>query len=231
MFENAARVTGCLGLAIAAATCISIQSATAEPFKLGVEQKNMLPGENPYQGQAEYPMPQAVEPMQGGVRQQAPMQAGVGRQAPMQGGVQRRPPMQANARRSVELPRPFLGNWLVTGRRRGFEAQPKYQAAIPQIFSANTRNIWTITGNPNKGYAFANKQGAKSPLYVNKVQGNTAFIRYGHPIKNTMAQEAIVMELSPDGRQFKGLERITIVKKGEPPRAKVTYEIVGVRQR
>ncbi|HMP51824.1 MAG TPA: hypothetical protein PKD05_09740, partial [Candidatus Melainabacteria bacterium] len=70
-----------------------------------------------------------------------------------------------------------------------------------------------------------------SPLFVNKVQGNTAFIRYGHPIKNTMAQEAIVMELSPDGKRFKGLERITIVKQGEPPRAKVTYQLVGQRRR
>lgn len=225
MFKNLSRVriATYLGLAIAVGSSVAALQAKAEPFKLGVEQKNVLPGQNPYQGEAQYPMPQAVEPMQGGVQEQAPMR----------GGVQARParPIQAGVQRSIPLPKPFLGNWLVTGRRKGFEALPQYQAAIPQIFSSNTRNIWTITGNPNSGYAFANKEGARSPLYVNKVQGNTAFIRYGHPIKNTMAQEAIVMELSPDGRQFKGLERITIVKKGEPPRAKVTYEIIGVRQR
>ncbi|MGH9554162.1 MAG: hypothetical protein ACRD3W_32590, partial [Terriglobales bacterium] len=64
------------------------------------------------------------------------------------------------------------------------------------------------------------------------VEGGTAFIRYQHPISKTMAQEAIVMSLVPGGIQFNGLERISIVKEGmAQPRAKVTYQLMGSRQR
>jgi hypothetical protein len=223
MPEYPARVV-ILSLVLGLAFLYAAPAALAKPFELGVEQKEVMPGQNPYEGQAEYPVPQAIQPYQGGIRDQAPIQGGTG----MQGG---RPPMEAGIQRSIPLPPQFLGTWLVKGQRQGFEAQPQFQAAIPQIFAGSTKNVWTISGNPSQGYAFSNEEGARSPLFVNKVQGNTAFIRYGHPIKNTMAQEAIVMELSPDGKRFKGLERITIVKQGEPPRAKVTYQLVGQRRR
>ncbi len=46
-----------------------------------------------------------------------------------------------------------------------------------------------------------------------------------------MAQEAVVLELQNGGMSFQGLERISIVKEGEPqPRAKVTYQLYGQRQ-
>jgi len=69
-------------------------------------------------------------------------------------------------------------------------------------------------------------------LTIYKVMNNQAFIRYQHPIGKTMAQEAIVMELQNGGASFQGLERISIIKDGQqPPRAKVTYQLYGQRQR
>jgi hypothetical protein len=71
---------------------------------------------------------------------------------------------------------------------------------------------------------------------VNQVQvgqctANTAFIRYQHQVKNTMAREAVVLQISPDGRAFQGMQRISIVKPGESaPRATVTYSLMGQRQ-
>ena len=95
----------------------------------------------------------------------------------------------------------------------------------------NTNNTWEISGDPNSGYMMGSNTGVKTPIIVDKVQGNTAFIRYQHPVGKTMAQEAIVMSLLPGGMQFNGLERITIVKENEPPRCRVTYQLVGQRQR
>jgi hypothetical protein len=69
-----------------------------------------------------------------------------------------------------------------------------------------------------------------TPIFVDKVQGGTAFIRYQHPIKNTMAQEAIVLSLDQNGAVFNGLERISINKEGQT-RAKVTYQLNGSRMR
>ena len=216
-------------LLMGCALSLSFQlKGAAEPFQLGVEQKDVIPGDN-FQGQAQYPKPVAVpDPYQtGGVQQQAPLRANINRQAPPQ-----KKPLQIKATKSIPLPPGLMGKWLVRGNLVEAQgSQPKYQEALPRIMRANTQNVWTLSGNPQKGYFFSNDQGAKSALYVNKVEGNTAFIRYGHPVGNCVAQEAVVMQLSPDGMEFKALERITIVKKGEMWRFKAKYQLVGVRQR
>ncbi|HMY55331.1 MAG TPA: hypothetical protein PK671_20380, partial [Candidatus Obscuribacter sp.] len=80
-------------------------------------------------------------------------------------------------------------------------------------------------------YTLKTDQGVTTSLNIYKVAGNQAFIRYQHPISKTMAQEAVVLELQNGGMSFQGLERISIVKEGEPqPRAKVTYQLYGQRQ-
>lgn len=217
------------GLAVA-------QSADAQekkPFQLGVEERGYIqePGGN--MGE-QYPSPQMVQTptYSGNVQKKekpAPkkkpaMQAGVADSAPPQRAL------QASIRQDQVLPQGFMGSWLVSGLRKDIKAKPEYQAAIPTIFQEQTQDVWTITGSPG-GYAFANNQGVKSAIYVDKVENGTAFIRYQHPIKNTMAKEAIVMQMVPGGMQFNGLERISIVKQGEAgSRAEVTYQLMGRRK-
>lgn len=117
------------------------------------------------------------------------------------------------------------------GERTKVEALPEFQAGAEQAFQMRTSNVWNIGGNPSAGYSMSNDAGVNTALVVDKVEGNTAFIRYQHPVGNTMAQEAIVMSLVPGGAQFNGLERVSIVKQGMPqPRAKVTYRLVGRRR-
>lgn len=217
-------------------------SATAQtPFKLGVEERGYI--QDPHGGgEAQYPSPEMVptgQPLNGSVDQsQRPKKAKPTpprKPLPLHGNateqVPQRQPMQMGIQQSVQLPPGFMGSWVVNGMRQNIEALPQYQAAIPTIFQGQTQDVWTIGGNPNSGYSFSNEAGVKTSIFVDKVQGDTAFIRYQHPIKNTMAQEAIVMQIAPGGAQFKGLERISIVKQGEPgPRAKVTYQLMGRRR-
>ena len=155
---------------------------------------------------------------------------------PITGNIQQnqQPPMrlQAQTQRSVALPPAFLGSWLVQGQRTGIEAQPQFQQGVGGLFQEGTRNMWNISGSPKQGYQMSNDQGVQTTLTIYKVMNNQAFIRYQHPIGKTMAQEAIVMELQNGGASFQGLERISIVKDGQqPPRAKVTYQLFGQRQR
>lgn len=203
-----------------------------QPFKLGVEEQHKLE-EQGYPAYPEYPAPQMIQPRTAPVSKppkQKPLRAAVQQSAP----PQQRPPIQASAQASPPpgvLPQVFLGTWQVLGQRSNVEALPQYQQGIGNIFSANNQQVWSISGNPGQGYVMSSNTGAQTQIYVDKVQGNTAFIRYQHPINKTMAQEAIVMQLSPDGRNFQGMERISIVKQGEPgPRAKVTYQLMGQRQ-
>ncbi len=127
------------------------------------------------------------------------------------------------------LPDQFLGRWQVLGSRSKVVAQPQFQAGIDGIFSGSTSNTWNIQGNAVQGYTLTTDTGVSTALTV-QTQGNTAVLRYQHPINKTMAQEALVMELVPGGAQFDGLERISIVKPGEQqPRAQVTYKLVGQR--
>ena len=203
----------------------AFQPASADPFKLGAEQKQYNEGGS-YPGYPQYPTPQAIP---------ASVREDVRPRPPMNGNVQqdqpppRRPPIQLQAQRVV-LPANFLGAWNVQGQRTKVEATPEFQAGAEAAFAPNTSNVWNIGGDPNSGYSMRNDQGVNTQLVVDKVEGNTAFIRYQHPIKNTVAGEAIVMSLVPGGVQFNGLERVSISKQGEV-RAKVTYQLVGRRGR
>lgn len=141
------------------------------------------------------------------------------------------PPMQASIAAPGVLPGEFLGVWQVLGSRSAVNAAPQFQQGINNIFQATTADTWTIQGNPNQGYSLTSSTGVSTQISVDKVQGTTAFIRYQHPIKNTVAQEAIVMQLGPGGASFQGLEQIRIMKQGEPgPRCTVKYQLSGRRQ-
>jgi len=212
------------------------QQKPSEPFKLGVEQQHKI--ENAYPEYPSYPAPQMVQPVKPPPVKKPPAPP----KTKLQGGAQVAPvvpkkppiPMKASVQENVPpgvLPQVFLGTWQVLGQRQKVEAQPQYQDGIGNIFTPSNQQVWSIAGNPGQGYTMNSNTGASTQIYVDKVSGNTAFIRYQHPIRNTMAQEAIVMQLSPDGKQFQGMERISIVKQGEPsPRAKVTYSLFGQRQ-
>lgn len=207
---------------LVSALAILGSQAIAEPFKLGVEQRQQAEQQN-YDPYPQYPTPQMMPqraPIQGNVRenQQPPPQP------------PRRPPIQAGIQQRVALPPNFLGAWNVEGQRTKVEALPEFQAGAEAVFQVRTSNVWNIQGNPGSGYSMSNDAGVQTQIVVDKVEGNTAFIRYQHPVKNTVAQEAIVLSLAPGGGQFQGLERISIVKEGQPPRAKVTYQLVGRRR-
>lgn len=208
-----------------------------EPFRLGVQENATYqqpqatpyyPSYPQYTPQVPKTAPPPVTPpkkkIKAGIdKTQAPAPP------PMQGNIQQTP-MQVQTPVQGYLPPQFLGVWQVMGSRSGAEAQPQYQGAIDSIFSATTSNTWRIQGNQQSGYVLSTDTGVQTALMV-ETQGNTAILRYQHPIKNTMAQEALVMQLLPGGAQFDGLERISIVKQGEPqPRAKVTYKLIGRRQ-
>lgn len=215
---------------------------SSEPFKLGVEQKDYMqqqqqvPAYPSYPSYPTYAQKTPAPVMKGQAAIKAPVQQPPKRQPPMQAAVQQNQipqrPLQAQVAAPGVLPNEFLGVWQVLGSRQNVEAQPQYQQGIDGIFSATTSNTWQIQGNPQQGYVLATDTGVSTQLVVDKVQGNTAFLRYQHQIKNTVAQEAIVMMLDGGGATFSGLERISIVKQGEPqPRAKVTYKLMGRRQR
>jgi len=209
-------------------------STEAKPFQLGIEQKDFLAAPLPPVQNYPRPMMQQtpnygpVPPMQGNAQQQG-----------LNGGVQQGPPgnMQMMNPQSAQpqsqqgyLPPQFLGRWLVNGTRSKVEALPQYQSGMDSIFSMQTQNIWTIQGSPQQGYTLGSDQGVQTSLMV-QTTGDTAILRYQHPIHNTIAQEAVVMQLMPGGATFNGLERISILKQGEPgPRAKVEYNLVGRRQ-
>lgn len=228
-----------LWVMVALAGVVTAGSALAgEPFKLGVEEQGYL--DNAYQGGASYPAPRMIPQQgragayQGGARTTAPLQGSARASAPLQGGAQamQRPPIQATVTQRVVLPPSLLGVWHVIGQRQKVEAAtPDFEQTAYTAFAVNTDNTWEISGDPNSGYQMGSNTGIKTPLIVDKVQGGTAFVRYQHPIGKTMAQEAIVLSLLPGGAQFNGLERVSIVKQGEPPRARVTYQLVGQRQR
>jgi hypothetical protein len=214
---------------------LAIQASSAamaqQPLKGGVEQKEQFINGGASDGG--YPAPVMVQPNVPIMRPQTPVQArpqpprkplngnaseSAPRQRPIQGGVQ------------VVLPQGFMGAWRVQGQRSKVEAMPEFQSGAEQAFQLNTNNTWNINGQPGS-YSMSNGE-MSTPLWVDKVEGGTAFIRYQHPVGKTMAQEAIVLSLVGGGGQFNGLERISIVKEGIPtPRAKVTYQLAGARMR
>lgn len=216
-----------------AAVAVQISSAAmADPLQGGIETKQMVqpggvgPGDYSYptftppQKPVKAPPPPHTKPLNATIRESVPIQ-----RPPMQMQVQQRAPIQGGV---VALPQGFMGSWRVQGQRQKVEAMPEFQAGAEQAFSLNTNNTWNINGQPGS-YSMSNGD-MSTPLWVDKVEGGTAFIRYQHPVGKTMAQEAIVLSLVPGGVQFNGLERISIVKEGAQ-RAKVTYQLNGARMR
>ena len=225
-------------------TVSSVGAQESQPFKLGAEHREFnTPAEASYPAYPAYgakygqvtppPPPPPPKKLNGNLNAQRAVQPPPPPpRPPIQGNINRTPPpmIQPQAPQNGYLPPQFLGVWQVLGSRSGVEAQQQYQQGIDSIFSATTANTWKIQGNPQQGYMLSTDTGVSTALTV-QTQGNTAILRYQHPIKNTMAQEALVMQLQPGGAQFDGLERISIVKQGEPqPRAKVTYKLIGRRQ-
>lgn len=227
-----------LSLSLNTATAIAQDSQTSQteskPFQLGIEQKDYISPQVPAVPAYGKPMmvggtpnyataPATRPPMNGGVQQNRP--------AVLNAGIQQNPPrqMQPQQPQMGILPPQFLGRWQVMGSRSKVEALPQFQAGMDSIFAMNTQNIWMIQGNPQQGYNLSTDQGVATSLLV-QTTGDTAILKYQHPIKNTVAQEAVVMQLLPGGATFNGLERISIVKQGEGVRAKVEYNLVGHRQ-
>lgn len=199
--------------------------ASADPLQGGIEAQKFI--ENANSNDYSYPAPTMMQPSPDSVRPARVQKAAIQQQ---QRPPQQRP-IQAQVQQSVELPKGFMGAWVVQGQRSKMQALPQFQSSIGQFFLPNTRNIWNISGNPRAGYTLTTDQGVSTKLNIHKVAGNTAFILYQHPTFNTMAKEAIVMELQNGGASFSGLERITIVKQEtKEERATVTYQLVGQRQ-
>lgn len=196
-----------------------------EPFKLGVEERGQVQSPPSY---STYPAPTMVAPPLQGNAHERNLQGGARKKAPMQASAQQHPPLSGTVTKT--LPPSLLGSWLVSGNRTKVESQPEFQSAAEGAFAPSTTNVWTIMGDPQKGYTIGSDTGVNFQLWVDKVQGGVAFVRYQHPVKNTVAQEAIVMQLENGGTRFSGLERVSIVKEGQPPRAKVTYQLVGQRR-
>jgi hypothetical protein len=222
-----ARLSGIPGCLAAVACLVSFVPALAQAetpsLKGGVSDQEYLPSNS---GGSSYPAPQMVAP-------QTPTYQPPPPRRQLHGGANTSSPpvLQSGAATQVALPPAFMGVWNVQGRRQKVEAQPEFQEGAERAFSVSNQQIWTIQGNQG-GYMLGSNTGIQTPLYVDKVVGTTAFIRYQHPVGKTMAQEAIVMTLAGGGAQFNGLERISIVKEGvSQPRAKVTYELIGSRQR
>jgi hypothetical protein len=221
--------TLCLTVALGA---VGTAPVLAKSFSLGAEEKNYLDTAPPLSSPAlqGYGSQYGAQPMNQQTPQYAPAQ-------PYQGGATQqapRPPLQVTV--SKTLPQGFLGQWHVTGGRTKVEAaDPSFQQQAANAFQMQTANTWTISGNPGQGYSIGSDTGVNFQLWVDKVANGVAFVRYQHPVNNTVAQEAIVMQLGNGGATFSGLERISIVKNvpGQAPvtRCKVQYQLNGQRMR
>ena len=194
-------------------------TAMADTYTGGVSEKGYKDTLN--SGATSYPAPQMMKAAPQPAIQAAPRQ-------PMKAAAAKQnAPVQLGASKSIALPAGFLGRWTVRATRKSVEAQPEFQAGAENAFAINTTNSWNITGDPQKGYVIESDSGINTQLYVDKVGKGTAIIRYQHPVKNTNAQESVI--LTGGGNSFEGLERIAIVKAGQPPRAKVEYNLSGSR--
>jgi hypothetical protein len=188
-------------------TSIDFSVSADEPFQLNAQDRQYIDNSN----SGQYPAPQMV---------QEQFSTNTPGQKPLVGGVQKQ----------IVLPPQFLGVWSVSGQRIKVEALPEFQASAENAFSITTNNTWEISGDVQHGYTMGSNTGVKTPLAVDKVQGNQAFIRYQHQVGNTMAQEAIVMQLQQNGNAFTGLEKVSIVKEPQQPaRARVVYQLSGIR--
>jgi hypothetical protein len=225
------RIARLLGIpsCLAAVICLvsfvpALAQAETPTLKGGVSDQQYLPSNS---SGSSYPAPQMVAP-------QTPTYQPPPPRKQLHGGANTSSPpvLQSGAATQVTLPPAFMGVWNVQGRRQKVEALPEFQEGAERAFSVSNQQIWTIQADQSGGYLLGSNTGIQTPLYVDKVVGTTAYLRYQHPVGKTMAQEAIVMSLAGGGAQFNGLERISIVKEGLPqPRAKVTYQLIGNRQR
>ncbi|HEY9774997.1 MAG TPA: hypothetical protein V6C81_14630 [Planktothrix sp.] len=202
-------------------------AAGADPFKLDATTNQYNPGAS--SGNYSYPAPQMV--------QQAPMSATVRSSPPINLNAQQsyQPPpsrpIQLNATKTQVLPKGYMGSWRVLGQRSKVEAKPEFEQTAQTAFAMTTNNTWTITGSAQGGYTMGNGE-MQCAIMVDKIgPDGTAFIRYQHQVGHTMAQEALILTLTNNGMSFNGLERISIVKENEPPRAKITYQLQGQRMR
>jgi hypothetical protein len=224
----------CVGLTLLSTFIIAGPSSLAQPLQggVGIDQEKFLESSGSYG----YPSPQMMTPTTAPMPKAHPkkLKANAEMQQkhaqPLQGGTTNQAPLQANVQQSVALPPAFMGRWLVQGQRASVQAaNPEFQANAEAGFAGGTRNIWNISGNPGQGYNMSNDQGVSTALNIYKVSGNTAFIRYQHPMGKTMAREAIVMQLDGNGASFSGMEQISIVKDNQT-RATVKYQLAGQRQ-
>ncbi len=207
--------------------CNQLLCQAQQPYQLGV-QENVQGG-----GQSSYPSPQMMSipatPAAPAKKAKKVLPA-YATQNNMSAAVPAPETFSAGVTQ-VTLPPAFMGVWQVHGQRTTVEAMPEFQASAQQAFSMSNDQLWNIAGSASGGYTLGSNTGISTALIVDKVQGNSAYVRYQHPVGNTMAQEAIVMSLRPGGAQFDGLERISIVKQGlSQPRAKVQYQLMGTRQ-
>jgi hypothetical protein len=217
--------------------------SSGQPFKLGVEEKNQLQQPADYG----YPAPQMVPGPPPRVapikppKKNPPMKANIEASPPprpMPPPQPQRPPMAAAVQQNT-LPQQFLGNWRVMSQRTSVKGStPEFQSGYERVFAPSRQNQWNITGRPG-AYGIASDAGMQE-IQLGQITGDTAFFRYQHPVymRNeqgqmvpmpTIAQEAVVMQASPDGRSFTGKLRITLVKPGEPPRGQVSYDLMGQR--
>lgn len=214
---NQTKLTSALFLSVLTACVAANASLAQDTLKGGV-------GENSYNTGASgtsYPAPQMMKAAPPPVMQKMPAQH------PIQAKATHTAPLQVSATQNVTLPPGFLGRWTVHASRKSVEALPEFQAGAENAFATQTTAIWNITGDAQHGYAIESDSGINTQLYIDKVGKGTAIIRYKHPVKNTEAQESVI--LSGGGNSFEGLERISIVKQGQPPRAKVEYTLNGSR--
>jgi hypothetical protein len=214
---NQTKLISALFLSVSTACFAASAGLAQDTLKGGV-------GENTYNSGTtgtSYPAPQMMKAAPAPVMQHMPAQK------PMQAKATHTAPLEISATKSVTLPPGFLGRWTVHATRKSVEALPEFQAGAENAFATSTTAIWNITGDPQRGYTIVSDSGINTQFYVDKVGKGTAIIRYQHPVKNTNAQESVI--LTGGGNSFEGLERISIVKQGQPPRAKVEYTLNGSR--
>lgn len=237
MVSTGTRIAVLLSAMIALGTTAAIaqssggSSSPTKAFSLGATDNEYNPGPS-YPDPVAYPAPHMVQ--QPAHLAPAPPP----KQKPMQAAVQQtvvppRPQYHAQVQQQAPppgvLPGQFMGNWNVLSSRAKIEARPELQDRVANAYPMSMSQTWSIGGQPGR-YSMNSSSGVSS-VQVGNCTASVAYIRYQHQVINTMAQEAIVMQLSPDGRSFQGMERITIVKPGEPgPRFVVTYNLMGQRQ-
>lgn len=214
-FSRASRQCAVFTLMLA----VSVSQALAEPYQLGVQEKTYIDSSQAYPAYPSYPSYPSSGLNRLDVNPGTTLHGATGQ--------------NQQVKKKVVLPPSFLGVWSVQGQRTkiGAANDPKYQQGVQRVFAGMTQNTWTIKGNANSGYSLTSDQGITTPLVVENVQGNTAYIKYQHPVYSTMAMEAIVLQLGGNGASFEGLENISIVKAGEKPRMWATYQLQATKQR